>query len=244
VRICAAQDQAGIAVLHSRYAAERSVSIPGFLSAADADAVASELESSGDWLEIFRAGDKVYEMPQAAYSALDDGQRDALRATVEEEARHGLQYRYRSIRVAEDTATRSARGLLVDRFADLMNSPPALQFLRGVTGRDDIVFADAQATDYRGGDFLTTHDDAIEGKDRVAAYVFSLTRGWQADWGGLLMFDDGQRVAGYMPDFNALRLFSVPCSHHVSYVVPWAGARRLSITGWLRTSGPSDQSGA
>jgi Rps23 Pro-64 3,4-dihydroxylase Tpa1-like proline 4-hydroxylase len=238
VTIFAEQERSDTAVLHSRYAADRSVSIPGFLTAVYADALTAELEASEEWLEIFRAGDKVYEMPQAAYAALDEGQKNALRVKIEDAARDALQYRYRAVRVSEDEGERARRGLLVDLFADLMNSPAMLQFLRSVTGRDDIVFADAQATDYRGGDFLTTHDDAIEGKDRVAAYVFSLTRRWQADWGGLLMFEDGERVSGFIPDFNALRLFSVPSKHHVSLVVPWAGERRLSITGWLRSSKP------
>jgi Rps23 Pro-64 3,4-dihydroxylase Tpa1-like proline 4-hydroxylase len=238
VTTSASHEHGDLSVLHSRYAGGGSVSIPGFLPTQEAEALAAELVRSTDWLEIFRAGDNVYEMPEAAYVALDDARKDALRAKVEAAARHELQYRYRALRVAEDQSARAARGLLVDRFADRMNSPPVLQFLRSVTGRDDIVFADAQATDYRGGDFLTTHDDAIEGKDRVAAYVFSLTRRWQADWGGLLMFEDGERVSGFIPDFNALRLFSVPSTHHVSFVVPWADERRLSITGWLRSSRP------
>jgi Rps23 Pro-64 3,4-dihydroxylase Tpa1-like proline 4-hydroxylase len=51
-------------------------------------------------------------------------------------------------------------------------------------------------------------------------------------------------VSGFIPDFNVLRLFSVPQTHHVSYVAPWAAERRLSITGWLRTAVPADQTGS
>jgi Rps23 Pro-64 3,4-dihydroxylase Tpa1-like proline 4-hydroxylase len=39
---------------------------------------------------------------------------------------------------------------------------------------------------------------------------------------------------GLSPRFNALHLFKVPQRHSVSLVAPFAGAPRLSITGWLR----------
>lgn len=224
--------------------AEGAVSIPGFLETADAQDLAAELESAADWVEIFRGEEKVYEMPQAAFLALDAARKAELQRRVERAARLGLQYRYRAIRVSEDAAERAQRGMLLDRFADLMNSAAGLALLRKITGCADIALADAQATDYRAGDFLTTHDDGIEGKNRLFAYVFSLTPTWRADWGGLLMFEHGERVSGFVPDFNVLRLFAVPSAHHVSYVAPWVEARRLSITGWLRAAGPAAHTGS
>ena len=72
--------------------------------------------------------------------------------------------------------------------------------------------------------------------NRLAAYVLSLTPRWRAEWGGLLEFigADGHIAAGYVPNFNSLRLFRVPINHHVSCVAPFAMAGRYSITGWLR----------
>ena len=230
-------------LLAARYATEGAVSVPGFLSPASAEELAAELEQAELWVEIFRAGAKVYEMPHAQFLALPDAQKDELRRKIEDAARGGLQYRYRAIRVSEDAAERMARGLAVDRFADLLNLPSTIGLLRTITGSASLDFADAQATDYRAGDFLTTHDDAIEGKNRVAAYVYSLTSHWQADWGGLLLFERGAEVTGFVPDYNVLRLFAVPSTHHVSYVAPWVDARRFSVTGWLR-SRVSGQSGA
>ena len=217
-----------------------ALSAAQFLVGPDADRLTAELEAFCDWVEIFRAGDRVYEMPHAAFAELDIAQRVTLREKIEDEARRGLQYRYRAVRVSDRAEQRSERRLLVDRFADLMNAPASLEMMRTITGRENIVFVDAQATDYRSGDFLTTHDDVVEGKHRVAAYVFSLTRRWQADWGGLLMFEEGERVSGFVPDYNVLRLFAVPRRHHVSLVAPWVDERRLSITGWLRTAMPED----
>ena len=115
-----------------------------------------------------------------------------------------------------------------------MSSGTILGLLHEITGLGGMAFADAQATDFGAGDFLTTHDDGIEGKNRFAAYVFGLTRRWQADWGGLLLLEDGDRVSGFVPDFNVLRIFAVPRPHHVSCVSPWVEQRRVSITGWLR----------
>ena len=227
----------------ARFAAKGSVSIEGFLDPDAAAALAHELGEAEEWLEIFRAGEKVYEMPHAQFAALSAGQRAELDRMIIDAARTGLQYRYRAIRVSENPAARAARGTLLDSFADLLNAPETLALLRSVTGCTDVGFVDAQATDYRAGDFLTDHDDAIEGKHRTAAYVFGLTRHWRADWGGLLLFDDAREVSGYIPDFNVLRLFAVPRSHHVSCVAPWVEARRLSVTGWLRRGAP-DQTGS
>ncbi len=227
--------RADLPALSAQYAATGAVSLEALIPREQAKALAAELARSDLWLEIFRAGEKVFEMPHAEFLALSERQNGDLRRMIEDAARRGLQYRYRSVRVAEGAEERSRRGLLVDRFTDLLNSAPALNLLRAIARRPDIAFADAQATDYRAGDFLTTHDDAVEGKNRVAAYVFGLTTGWQADWGGLLLFERGTSVFGFVPEFNTLRLFAVPSRHHVSHVAPWVTARRLSVTGWLRT---------
>lgn len=226
--------------LKVEFVSRGAVSIRDFLTPSDARELASELASADDWLEIFRAGEKVYEMPHLHFLGLPATEQRKLREMVEDAARSGLQYRYRSIRVDEAAAGRTRRGLVLDKFADLLNAPPTIAMLRAILGQNAIGFADAQATDYRAGDFLTTHDDAVEGKNRQAAYVFGLTERWQADWGGLLLFEDGDRIEGFVPDFNVLRIFKVPRRHHVSYVAPWVEARRLSVTGWLRAGVPND----
>lgn len=227
-----------VADLAAEYAATGSVSVPGLLTPSAAAGLREAVEGEGAWVEIFRAGETVYEMPHATFLGLPNDQKDDLRRLVEQSAKGGLQYRYRTVRVCEEPQVRAESGRPIDRFTDLLNSPEALALLRAITGNAEISLVDAQATDYRAGDFLTTHDDAIEGKHRRAAYVFGLTTGWQADWGGLLLFEKGDRVTGYIPDYNALRLFAVPARHHVSMVSPWVEARRLSITGWLRAASP------
>ena len=64
-------------------------------------------------------------------------------------------------------------------------------------------------------------------------------KAWRAEWGGLLLFKDdaGEVVEAFTPGFNVLNVFRVPQAHAVSMVTPFAGAPRLSITGWWRTQG-------
>jgi Rps23 Pro-64 3,4-dihydroxylase Tpa1-like proline 4-hydroxylase len=120
---------------------------------------------------------------------------------------------------------------------DFLEGEAFLGLCRAVTGLDGIAFADAQATRYRPGHFLTQHDDNVPEQKRLAAYVLNLTPRWRPEWGGLLLFLDGEGHVdqGFTPAFNALNIFTVPQRHIVTQVAPFAGGPRLSITGWLRS---------
>jgi Rps23 Pro-64 3,4-dihydroxylase Tpa1-like proline 4-hydroxylase len=141
-----------------------------------------------------------------------------------------------------DAERLAAHDDLLARFAEFLTSPEMLALVRRLTGRDDIAFADGRATRYREGHFLTTHDDDVSVKHRVAAYVVGLTHAWRAEWGGRLQFLDGEgHVAkGFVPRFNALNLLAVPQPHLVSPVTALAGplAASFSVTGWFRSAGP------
>lgn len=128
-----------------------------------------------------------------------------------------------------------SRHYLADVVA-FLNGPDFLGFAREITGIDAIAFADAQATLYRNGHFLTAHDDDVPGARRLVAYVLGFTPVWRPEWGGLLEFPgaNGQVDTAYLPGFNTLKLLRVPMSHYVSVVAPYAKALRHSITGWLR----------
>jgi len=68
--------------------------------------------------------------------------------------------------------------------------------------------------------------------------VFGLTPVWRAEWGGLLLFHDGEGdiARGYTPRFNTLNLSAVPQLHSVSLVSRAAAHRRYAVTGWLRSA--------
>ncbi|MEO0031590.1 MAG: hypothetical protein RIS94_1348 [Pseudomonadota bacterium] len=207
------------------------------LPASAARDLARSLDDAAPWKRILNQGDKVWDLDRAALADLGPDRHAALVEAVHAQARHGFQYLYDSLRVSEDAAERKARGLPVDALLDALNSEPWLRVFRTLTGVDAIRMVDGQATRYLPGHFLTAHDDNVAGKNRVAAYILSLTPDWRTEWGGLLQFHEANGDVGHAlrPRFNALHLLRVPQMHSVSYVAPFAGTPRLSITGWLRT---------
>lgn len=212
--------------------------IAPFLVEEDATALAAHLRERDDWKQVLNSGDKVFELTPAEIAALDPAQAARLDAAVHEAARDGFQFRFGSIRVPDADAERAADGGALAAFARFMSGPEVLGLMADVLGPSDIAFADAQATRYGPGDFLTAHDDEVAGKHRRAAYVFGLSRDWRAEWGGLLLFHEpAGEVRGFAPQFNALNLFGVPQPHSVSLVAPFAPRQRLSVTGWLRARG-------
>jgi Rps23 Pro-64 3,4-dihydroxylase Tpa1-like proline 4-hydroxylase len=223
--------------LSSAYAATGRLHVPGFLHPDDAALLHQSLRNRQDWRLVVNQGERSFDLDREAQKALSAEQRQQLEAAVHAEARYGFQYLYESVRVPDQPEQRLGDDPLL-AFARFMSSDPVRGFLREVTGCDAIDFADAQATAYSPGHFLTAHDDEVAGKHRHAAYVYNLTPRWRVDWGGLLLFEDssGHVEQGFTPSFNALNLFTVPQPHSVSMVAPFAANRRYSITGWLRGS--------
>lgn len=211
--------------------------IADFLESTGANNLLRFLDTTDSWKLLFNSGERLFELDREIQANQSAEQRWLLDRAVYSKARDAFQYRYETIRVPDADACRLARGTIVDAFARFMSQEPAQAFLRTVIGDTDIGFADAQATAYGPGHFLTAHDDNVAGKNRRAAYVLNLSREWPADWGGLLVFSDpGEAIAeAFVPAFNALNLFAVPQRHSVSMVTPFAPRRRYSITGWLRS---------
>ncbi len=123
----------------------------------------------------------------------------------------------------------------LDRLLEQLNDRPFLDLIRQVTGVHSVIKAEAQATNFGPGHFLTEHDDLHSRDPRRVAYVLNLTiPDWKSEWGGFLNFFDkhGNIEAGFKPMFNSLNLFLVPQRHSVSHVAPFAPVGRYAITGW------------
>lgn len=226
-----------VEALAGRFARDGRVQIRDFLDPSAAAALHATLKVRGDWAQVVNSGDRVFELSRAARADMTDEQRRALDEAVYAGARGGFQYRYETIRTPDAAAARTASADPLAAFAAWMSGGPTRDLLRRVVAEPGVAYADAQATAYAPGDFLTTHDDGVAGKNRHAAYVLSLTPEWRVEWGGLLLFapaPDGT-VTGLAPAFNTLNLFRVPQSHSVSEVSRAAPNRRYSITGWLRS---------
>jgi SM-20-related protein len=225
-----------LAAVYERYG---RLHIPGILEPACAAALGRHLASELSWTRVFNSGADTFELDAVQMAAMTPERWARLEASIHASAREGFQFCFDSVRVSDDADERNARGWLIDAFAAFLNGPEFLGFARAVTGAADIDFVDAQGTAYSAGHFLTSHDDAVAGKGRRAAYVFNFTPQWRADWGGLLQFQDadGHISEAFTPRFNALNIFRVPQPHSVSSVAPFAGATRYSVTGWLRHLG-------
>jgi SM-20-related protein len=177
------------------------------------------LNKGGDFLDI--------ENPPLA-------ERHRLAVAAWERARGGFQYFFDNHRISRNGESYPDPSHYFARLIHFLNTPEFLGVIREITGLEAIAWADAQATLYRPGDFLTQHDDRIGGHNRLAAYVLNLTPVWRPDFGGQLQFFDasGHVAEAYVPTFNALNLFRVPALHAVSQVAPYGGFR-YAITGWF-----------
>jgi Rps23 Pro-64 3,4-dihydroxylase Tpa1-like proline 4-hydroxylase len=222
--------------LKHRFAQSGRIEIGDFLADDQAETIRRHLLEREDWKLVMNAGSNVYEMPRKAYAEMDTDQQRELDRHILNAGRDGFQYRYETIRVPDENRSTDRSDLLTS-FVAFLSSQEALSRFAHILGHSEASFADGQATSYGEGHFLTSHDDEVAGKGRRAAYIYSLTPAWRAEWGGLLMFHgrDGNIEEAFVPQMGALRLFSVPQLHSVSYITPFAPEPRLSITGWLRT---------
>ncbi len=228
-------DDLDVPRLAAEYARTGRVRVTSFLRSGHAEALHAALKGRGDWTQVVSGRSGAVELPRAVRATLPIERLSALDAAVRAEARYGFQYRYETIRVPDGAAERARSADPLTAFARSLSSEPVLGILRQITGACDVSFADAQATAYGPGDFLTAHDDGVPGKARRAAYVFSLCPDWRPEWGGLLLFHESDgRLEGWSPGMNALTLFRVPGPHSVSEVVAQVPVRRYSVTGWLR----------
>ena len=199
------------------------------------------LTARRDWIYLINDGPEVLEIDPAERARLGKRRWAEIEAEAHARVRDSFQYRYQALRVPTPEEAATLEDPLTD-FARFMQSPEMLDFLRAATGHEGLSFTDGQATAYGPGDFLTGHDDAVEGKGRLAAYVFGLTPYWRLEYGGLLLFHGAhdRTAAGNVPRFNTLDLFAVPQQHSVSIVTPAAPHRRFAVTGWLRSGAPAD----
>jgi hypothetical protein len=221
---------------HARSMAECGrVHIPNFLETRSAKRLLTSLEMETRWNLVTTLGGVHRDLDHAGMDRQDPVEKARFFAHVYAPARAGdFQYLFGNIPIYDAYHRGTGRPYLNTLF-EFLNGEPMLDVARKITGCADIGFADAQATRYSPGHFLTVHDDGIEGKDRRAAYVLNLTPDWRADWGGLTAFlgADGHVDEAFTPKFNALNLFRVPQPHAVTVVAPFAPRPRFAITGWF-----------
>jgi SM-20-related protein len=217
--------------------------LPDILDAGFAEQLFECLASNVPWSRTVSIAGRAHSERLDTLSRAPKALQRDLAALVAQTARTGFQYEFESWRLSDEI---EAPGQLAESLApsealyDLLNGEAFLGFVRCLTEDERPAYCDAQATRYRAGHFLNTHDDELAGKDRLYAYVLSFTPTWKVDWGGLLLFHDadGHVAEGLTPRFNTLNIFRVPQVHSVSQVASFVTADRLSVTGWIRAAGP------
>lgn len=221
----------------SRYAEEflknGHVRIPHILNAG-APELYRHLDAEANWMQLInKPGGGAHEIPRDEWRKPRMPEKARISREMYENACDGFQYCYSALRVPGKDET--CMDPVLTQISRLLSEPAVKGMLSAITGISDPVFTDGQVTSYGPGDFLTGHDDDLEGSGRAAAFVLGLTPQWRLEWGGLLMFHELGEVpfCGLVPQFNTLDLFTVPRYHSVSLVSPAAPRQRYSITGWL-----------
>jgi SM-20-related protein len=218
------------------------VQIPNFLQLDAAERLRSCLQNDVPWTLAERSDGTSKTISAADYSRMDEQARAEHLGKAYQRAKGEFQFVYESYMMVKAAMEGRDPTLILHAILEFLNSEEFISFARWLVNDPRITHANAQATRYRPGHFLTRHQDKNQLEDRSYAYVIGLTKNWNADWGGLLQFqnDEGEVTQTLMPRWNSLSLFKVPQSHTVSLVSPFATEDRLAITGWLLGPGATN----
>lgn len=213
------------------------VQVHDLLNPEAADALEKVLETATPWELVLHQKDAApRRITQAEFRNLSAETANRLVSETVMRAGWEFSYMYMTYQIIQAYLEKRDPNHPLHQMAAFLNSPEVLEFLRDITGHDDVLKVDAQATLYRPGDFLSLHDDADQ-PYRRAAYTLGMTRHWRGDWGGQLLMHSPNMdiIRGLLPRFNTLTLFKVPLRHSVAQVSSYAQRGRFSITGWMRT---------
>lgn len=211
------------------------VQIPDFLQLAAAERLHHCLQNEVPWSLAERSDGISKTVSATDYALMDEQARAKHLQKAYIRAKTQFQFVYESYMMVKASIEGRDPGLILHAILGFLNSAEFLEFARWLVNDPGISHVGAQATRYRNGHFLTRHQDKDQHEDRAYAYVINLAKNWQADWGGLLQFqnDQGDVTQTFVPHWNSLSLFKVPQSHSVSLISPFATEDRLAITGWL-----------
>lgn len=226
-----------VGALRALYARDNVVRVENLFPDDVAEAIYQVLSSATPWRVVHSDAQSKhkYYRPQE-WDAVDPQLRQQTLQGVMQRARDGFAYLYNCYPMINAFLAGDDPDWPLHAMTEFLNSPEFLNFTKSITNEADVIKIDGQATLYGPGHFLNAHNDVGEIKERRAAYVMGLTKNWSRNWGGQLLFLDGDDVShGFTPSFNTLTLFKVPRDHIVTQVSSFAGAGRYSIAGWLRT---------
>jgi len=218
------------------YARDGMVRVERLFPDAIAEAIYEVLTRATPWRMVHSnaQGKHKYYSPQE-WQNKSVPERQKIFQSVLGQARDGFAYLYSCYPMIDAYIAGEDPDWPLHIMTEFLNSPEMLEFTKIITNEPSVIKHDGQATLYAPGHFLNAHNDTGDHAERRAAYVMGFTKAWRVDWGGQLLFLDGQDTQrGFSPSFNTLSLFKVPRDHIVTQIANFAGAGRYSITGWLR----------
>ena len=225
--------------LAGELARNRRLQIRDIFAPDTAERIHDMLETQTPWWLAYNVGEKVEQLSPQVLSLMAPAQIEQILGEVVERAQTQYQFVYAFYPILGNYFSSDPKPPISQVFR-FLNTPRVLDWLRRLSGRDDVKWVDAQATLYQSGHFLKSHSDKDGADVRAAAYVLNFTKLWERDWGGYLQFfnDDHDIELALRPIFNAMNIFLVPTDHSVGIVSPFAYGNRLSVTGWLRIDDP------
>lgn len=225
--------------LAPRYAFRKRLQVSEFLEPDSARSVFDALQEL-PWGMAYNEGRTINQINPDRLATMDGREATRIMAEIHERAREQYQFLYAYFPASTAYFMPDWPRLKIFDFIEFINSEPVLDFIRNLTGLDQVRWADAHATWYKPGHFLKAHDDADATMGRAAAYVLNLSPNWERDWGGFLQFfNESDNVEeAFKPAFNTLNIFAVPQLHSVSMVSNYVTAKRLAVTGWFRCDAP------
>ena len=223
------------------YAAQKAIQIPGLFE----EALAYQIEAALlalPWRLICQndAGQNVV-LTRDEIAAMSAEQRRALEDGIRRRAAENFGFTYFTYPMIEARLGNWNPGHPIHALTDFLNSAEFIAFAKTLIGEPRLIKIDCHATNYQPGHFLTRHVDEGDKYERRAAYTIGLSRKWEPDWSGLLLFLDEQLniKRGFTPGFNVLTVFDGLMPHTVTAVSTFAPAPRLSIAGWFRDDTPA-----
>ncbi len=222
-------------LLREEFVASGRVQAPGFLDVASTTLLKREIRDHTEWHLAYTDGVDAVESSMVEIDRLPPERREKFYNSISQRAGRQFQYCFQQYYISAAIGRGDNPGLPLHAVHDFVNGEAFLGYMRRLTGEPAIRTADVLLSRYGSGHFLTDHDDGHNSRDRVAAYVLSLTEGWNPNWGGHLAFFDkaGNIDHAVVPAFNTLNVFRVPQSHAVQFIAPFALGVRTSLTGWV-----------
>jgi len=213
------------------------VKLSNALSNESANLIYENIAKQEQWNLVFRNNSVHQDLNNLDVNGWGDEHKNNLTELVHRQAENAFQYFYETIPIYDIYYDKLMPEHFFNDIVAFLNSEETLNIFREILAAPEITFLDAQITRFKAGHFLNRHNDDVEGKNRVAAFVINLSKNWCTDWGGALHILNSELDIdkSFVPSFNEINIFKVPIDHLVGYVAPFATGHRLSITGWLRS---------